>query len=187
MNATSDASIHGTTEGLLNILASKSNLMSTSLYEANIQTFIAIRNAYDECDPEVREIVDDMLAIYSDGNSSEDEKRRAMNTVIEAIFPSLAADVCRMEKSHRQTPEGAAFEREMDEEEAAFAEKVRHHMKAQGITQELLAEKVGVGQPAISNMLNRQCRPQNRTIAQLAEALGVSPRELWPRFEETVS
>ena len=159
--------------------------MSISLYEANIQTFIAVRNAYDECDPNIQEVVDDMLAICNDENASEDEKRRAMHTITEAIFPSLAADVCRMEKASRKSPEADALEREMDEEEAAFAKKVRHHMKVQGLTQEQLAEKVGIGQPAISNMLNRQCRPQNRTIAKLADALGVSPRDLWPRFEES--
>lgn len=158
--------------------------MSISLHEASIQSFIAVRNAYDECDPEIREVVENMLAICNDDDASEDEKRRAMHTVIEALFPSLAADVCRMEKASRRTPEAVAFECEMDEEEAAFAEKVRRHMKAQGFTQEQLAKKVGIGQPAISNMLNRQCRPQNRTIAQLADALGVSPRDLWPRFED---
>ena len=156
--------------------------MSISLYEASIQSFIAVRNAYDECDPEIREVVDDMLVICDDENASDDEKRRAMHTVTEALFPSLAADVCRMEKVRGQTHEAVAFEREMDEEEAAFAKKVRRHMKSQGLTQKQLAKKVGIGQPAISNMLNRQCRPQNRTIAQLADALGVSPRDLWPRF-----
>jgi len=48
------------------------------------------------------------------------------------------------------------------------------------MTQEELAEKTGVGQPAISNMLNRQCRPQHRTVRRFADALGISPEELWP-------
>jgi transcriptional regulator with XRE-family HTH domain len=55
-------------------------------------------------------------------------------------------------------------------------------MQAKKWTQEMLAEKAGVGQPAISNMLNRQCRPQRRTIQKFAAVLGVSPDELWPGF-----
>jgi len=51
------------------------------------------------------------------------------------------------------------------------------------MTQEALAAKLGVGQPAISNMLNRQCRPQRRTVLRLAQALGISPEELWPGFQ----
>lgn len=48
------------------------------------------------------------------------------------------------------------------------------------MTQDQLAEKIGVGQPAISMMLKRQCRPQKRTVQRLAEALGVAAEELWP-------
>jgi len=56
-------------------------------------------------------------------------------------------------------------------------------MARRGMTQEALAAKLGVGQPAISNMLNRQCRPQRRTVLRLAQALGISPEELWPGFQ----
>jgi len=48
----------------------------------------------------------------------------------------------------------------------------------------MLAEKIGVGQPAISMMLQRQCRPQKRTVMRIAEALGVSAEELWPNTKE---
>ena len=51
------------------------------------------------------------------------------------------------------------------------------------MTQEQLAAKIGVGQPAISNMLNRQCRPQRRTVKRLATALDVSPEDLWPGID----
>ncbi len=38
-------------------------------------------------------------------------------------------------------------------------------------------------QPAISQMLNRNCRPQKKTILRLAQALDVLPQELWPDLE----
>jgi transcriptional regulator with XRE-family HTH domain len=53
-------------------------------------------------------------------------------------------------------------------------------MKKHGMTQAELAEKTDVNQPAIANMLSRECRPQRRTIAKLAAAFGVEPEELWP-------
>jgi transcriptional regulator with XRE-family HTH domain len=72
----------------------------------------------------------------------------------------------------------------MDQEEASFADRLRSLMEKKGLTQEQLAAKVGVGQPAISMMLQRNCRPQRRTVLRLAEAFGVSPEELWPKVKE---
>ncbi len=68
----------------------------------------------------------------------------------------------------------------LDREEAVFAERLRALMEAKNVTQVKLAEKLGIGQPAISMMLNRACRPQRKTVARFAEALAVRPEELWP-------
>ncbi|TWT31152.1 helix-turn-helix protein [Posidoniimonas corsicana] len=75
-----------------------------------------------------------------------------------------------------------AREAEMDEQEAAFADKVRQLMQEQGKSQIELGEQMGVSQSAISNMLSRKCRPQRRTIDRAAEALGVPPTDLWPSY-----
>ena len=53
-------------------------------------------------------------------------------------------------------------------------------MEVSEMTQAQLAGVVGIGQPAISMMLKRQCRPQQRTVQRLAEALGVAAEKLWP-------
>ncbi len=45
-----------------------------------------------------------------------------------------------------------------------------------------LAAAIGVGQPAISMMLSRNCRPQRRTVECIARALEVTPNDLWPGF-----
>jgi DNA-binding XRE family transcriptional regulator len=68
----------------------------------------------------------------------------------------------------------------LDREEATFAERLRELMDKNGISQTRLAEMIGVGQPAISMMLSRSCRPQLRTVEKIAQALGVSVNSLWP-------
>ena len=81
-------------------------------------------------------------------------------------------------------PEAKEVLARMDREEAAFAQRLRDLMDARGLTQAQLADKVGIGQPAVSMMLNRACRPQRRTVLRFAEALGVAPEELWPQPAE---
>lgn len=70
---------------------------------------------------------------------------------------------------------------------ADFSERLRARMDAKCITQQELAERVGVSQPAISQLLNRHLRPRRATILKLAEALGTDPRELWPDLETAES
>ena len=71
----------------------------------------------------------------------------------------------------------------MDEEEANFAKRLRQLMETEGLTQAQLADAVGIGQPAVSMILNRSCRPQRKTVLRFAEALGVSPDHLWPGIQ----
>ena len=71
----------------------------------------------------------------------------------------------------------------MDCQEAGFADRLRELMTVKCVTQEELSNRVGCSQPAISQMLNRKCRPQKKTILRLAEALQVQPQELWPDLE----
>ena len=70
---------------------------------------------------------------------------------------------------------------EMDRQEATFAERLRTAMTEKGFTQAELAAKVGIGQPAVSMMLNRACRPQRKTVQKIAAALGVADEQLWPK------
>ena len=74
---------------------------------------------------------------------------------------------------------------ELDTQEANFADRLKELMKAKAITQQQLASRIGCSQPAISQMLNRQCRPQRSTILNLAAALDVEPHELWPNLDVT--
>ena len=74
---------------------------------------------------------------------------------------------------------------EMNEQEATFAGRVNAALAAKNMTQGDLASAIGVGQPAVSMMLSRKCRPQRRTIHKIAEALDLTPSELWPDVRDT--
>ncbi|MCC7423635.1 MAG: helix-turn-helix transcriptional regulator [Planctomycetaceae bacterium] len=152
----------------------------TSLLDANIQTYIQVRNALEECDPEIQDAIFEMIEICSSDDATEDEKRRARHTILDAIFPGMATDLSEMETRLSKSADARARERAMDQQESTFAENVRSLMQAKDMSQDELARLTGVGQSAIANILGRQSRPQQRTVKKFAEALGVQPSDLWP-------
>ena len=160
------------------------NTHVTKALENTVRTFIEVQNAFLECNPEIQQVIKDMLEICHDPDADEDEKEQALTTIVVALFPSYATDLEQMARTADESSESQAYERRMDREEAEFAQRLRRLMKKKRITQKALAEKTGVGQPAISNMVNRRCRPQQRTVARFAEALEVSVEELWPNARE---
>ncbi|MEX0820148.1 MAG: helix-turn-helix transcriptional regulator [Pirellulaceae bacterium] len=72
---------------------------------------------------------------------------------------------------------------ECDREKRTFAERLRELLDQRRVSQTELAERTGCSQSAISHMLNRNSRPQKKTIFKLAEALQVEPAALWPDLE----
>lgn len=143
--------------------------------------------AYLECSDAVQAGIREMLDVIADPETDNDDRHMALVTLADALFPNphkgqLGMDLEESEcEAADAYPELKSIVSEMDKEEATFAERLSDIMQKRNMTQAELAEKIGVGQPAISNMLNRQCRPQRRTILRLATALGVGPDELWPR------
>jgi transcriptional regulator with XRE-family HTH domain len=71
----------------------------------------------------------------------------------------------------------------LNTQEESFATRLKNLMISKQISQRELADRTGCSQPAISQMLNRRCRPRKQTILKLAEALHAEPRELWPDIE----
>lgn len=142
--------------------------------------------AYLECSGQVQGVIREMAEIVSSPESDEQEREMALGTLAEALFPEydsgrLGIDI---EEANRacveNSPDGTEAQAELDRQEQAFADRLKEVMQQKGMTQAQLAERAGVQQPAISMMLNRNCRPQQRTVRKLAEALGVGPQELWP-------
>lgn len=64
-----------------------------------------------------------------------------------------------------------------------FGERVRDKRKALGMSQELLAEKSGLGRVYIGRCENGKQNATLKTIYSLADALGVEATELLPPME----
>jgi transcriptional regulator with XRE-family HTH domain len=138
-----------------------------------------------------RETVLRMLSVIEDPDSTTQETRRACSTIRAAIEVQddpnrYGVNLGECELSAMvANPSVDRLAEELDSQEAAFAEKLRQFMKARGVTQRELASRIGCTQPAISQMLKRECRPQKKTILGLATALNVDPRDLWPDLDVT--
>lgn len=147
-----------------------------------------VLHAFAECSDEIQAGILEVLEVLIDPETDPDDRQLAIATLADALFPNpheglLGLDLCESEQMGASVSEETrqALD-EMDQEEAIFADRLSSLMKSRGISQVKLAEMSGVGQPAISNMLKRQCRPQRRTVQRFADALGVPPEALWPGF-----
>lgn len=61
-------------------------VITDEVLENAVETFLAVRKAHENCSPEIKLGVDEMLGIIESLESSPDEKAMAMHTVIEALF-----------------------------------------------------------------------------------------------------
>ena len=147
----------------------------------------SILHALQECAPNLREVA---LELFDQLNSDDLDTEQAHATtalIAEILFPNADADgipgldLAEAEKIAPAIDAAAGpLLAEMDAQEATFATCLRAAMTEKGFTQAELAAKVGIGQPAVSMMLNRACRPQRKTVQKIAAALGVSEADLWP-------
>lgn len=62
----------------------------------------------------------------------------------------------------------------------AFAERLKREMAKAGLTQRVLAEKIGVSQSCISQFASGEFKPQPKTLQKLAKALRCTVDDLWP-------
>lgn len=160
------------------------------LKEGSFLAAAPILAAMKECDPELREYAEELIQQL--GQELDVESRRATIALLaEMLFPSNDANGLPgmdLEEAERRSPEvnpeAATVLQTMDAEEATFADRLQSLMDERGLTQSALSSIVSLGQPAISMMLTRKCRPQRRTIRKFADALGVPPARLWPSWRE---
>ena len=119
--------------------------------------------AIAECSDEVRDVVLRMVNVVESSQATPADRQHALATI---------ADVLRLKPDNEDA--------QAPSQQAAFADRLRDLMTERCVTQQELAQRIGCSQPAISQMLNRNCRPQKKTILRLAQALDVLPQELWP-------
>jgi DNA-binding XRE family transcriptional regulator len=152
---------------------------AAELFTENVKIYLQVKSAFDECSDEIQEVIRDMIEVFNSSESTEDEKKAALYTIVEAIFPALAINILDACENIRKNPQSQIYNDELSRQEEYFADKVRKIMADKSITQEQLADRIGIGQSAICNMLNRKCRPQKRTIEKVARALDVEISDLW--------
>jgi len=153
---------------------------------ASSQFFAQLMHAYRECSDEVQSAIDEMVDIVNDADATEEDKNAALSTIAEALFPSHHNDILGidLEECERTAPpEIRAVLDAMDQQEATFGDRVNALLDAKSMTQAELGIAIGVGQSAISMMLSRECRPQRRTVENIASALEVDASDLWPDIE----
>jgi len=142
--------------------------------------FAKLLSALNECTPETQTIVREMAKIISNPEATDDDRTHATDVILEALFPSLMQDFVEFDgECLRMSDKAQQAKSRLEKEEESFSDKLRTLMEKHDMSEKKLAELTGVGQPAISNMLNRRCRPQRRTIARFAEVFGVHPEDLW--------
>lgn len=134
---------------------------------------IEILRAFDECNEVLKEQAMEMVRIIHSGDAEPFELQAAVDTFNDIVFPDHLETSLDDWKGDEET------EAELDQQEESFAESVRSIMEAKDINQTQLARAIGVGQPAISQLLNRDCRPQRSTVTKIAEALDVDESEIW--------
>ena len=145
----------------------------------SVRNFLCVQHAYTECSDEVQAVVGDMTEVFNSPDATEEEKTGALYTIVEAIFPDVANEVCDVCEQFRKHPQSREYNDRLRDQEQRFAEKVLGIMKEKHITQTELADRIGIGQSGVSNLLTRRCRPQKRTIEKIANALGVELCDLW--------
>jgi len=146
-----------------------------------------IVRALMECEPKLRDAALELFEQLGSGELDQEQAFATTALIAEILFPNAdhrgipGLDLEEAEKlAVMVEPTAGPLIAEMDRQEATFAERLRSQMEKQELTQAELAKKVGIGQPAISMMLNRTCRPQRKTVQRIATALGIDPEELWP-------
>jgi transcriptional regulator with XRE-family HTH domain len=145
--------------------------------------------ALAECSDAVQEVVVRLLGVVKNSHTTVVERQRALMTIADALFPNSESgeyglDLIASEANAAAESSPLAHEvQRMNTQEATFADRVRELMETKRISQLELADRIGCSQPAISQMLNRTCRPQKKTILKLAEALDVQACDLWPDID----
>jgi transcriptional regulator with XRE-family HTH domain len=160
------------------------------LFGLDAKSRIAFCGAVVGSSDQLQQDVLQMVEIVANEERPANERQRALMTIADALHLNPDKDgrygmnlVESEADAAKEYPQLARKVEAMNNQEAEFAERLRTIMKDKNISQSQLAERINCSQPAVSQMLNRKCRPQRKTLNKIAAALGVDARELWPDLE----
>ena len=145
--------------------------------------------AIAECNERIQSIVFSQIAVVDASDSTDLEKQRAYSTIRSALElqpfqETLGFDIEQHEANTAARDQDAAqIADRLDSQESGFYERLENILRRKRLPQTELAKRLGMTQPAVSQMLSRKCRPQRETIVRFAKALEVDPRELWPDLD----
>lgn len=80
----------------------------------------------------------------------------------------------------------AHMETEDDIFEEALMKQIRMELAEREMTQQQLADAIGIERATLSRYLNRRLQMSVRTLTAIARALKMSPRDLWERAQSRV-
>lgn len=149
-----------------------------------LRLFAHLLRIYLGRDQEDQEGIASMTSIITNPTADAEDVQAAVDTLRESLHSTASA--VDLESEDESTDEERSVARRMDAEESDFAERLLAVMTEKKMSQVQLAAAIGVGQPAISMMLSRNCRPQARTVERLARALEVAPEQLWPGIADQI-
>lgn len=141
-----------------------------------------ILEAYFRLDSATQKEVKEQVARLQQASLSGTEQARAEKQLAATLRAGARQAGPVVSRAERLSAARLEVRAEVEQTLAIFAATLARLMAERQLTQAHLAERLGVGQTAISMLLKRRCRPQRRTIGKLAEALGVPVDELWPGF-----
>jgi len=143
-----------------------------------------IFQAYFQLDAETQQEIEKQVKRLARSDTSEAERDRTEKKLAATLqaLPGKYEAGPAVSREERLSPAQRELRTQIEQVEMAFAATLARLMAERQLTQAQLAERIGVGQSAISMLLKRRCRPQRRTLGKLAEALGVPVEELWPGF-----
>jgi len=70
--------------------------------------------------------------------------------------------------------------------EEALMKQIRMEMAERDMTQQQLADAIGIERATLSRYLNRKLQMSVRTLTAIARALRMSPRDLWSRAQDRI-
>ena len=132
---------------------------------------------------EQRAQLKEMLSEFLDTENAE-ERKEILVSILEFCLPDAyfsIEDSASIDGWAEADDNAKAALDRLGQRKREFASRLELILAEKGITQEQLAERLGVTQPTVSAILSGQHKPQPRTLSKLSEALGVKVEALWPQ------